>query len=119
MIWAFTALGFLGAAGTAVLVLVPELAGASGTGFVFRPWEPVTLEILVWTAAVGLGALGGVAFLTRSYQLAEASYVAVFEYSLLIFGAFWGYLLFGQVVATHGVVGIGLILVSGILIGWS
>ena len=56
------------------------------------------------------------AFLVRGYQLAEASFVSVFEYSLLIFASLWAFVLRGDLLDGWAMAGIGLIILSGIAI---
>ena len=60
-----------------------------------------------------IGALIGIACLFRGYQLGEASQVAVFEYSLLVFASGWAWYLWGQGVPVLGLFGMALIIVSG------
>jgi len=52
----------------------------------------------------------------RAYQIAEASYVAVFEYVFLIFAVFWGYVLWGDLPSSIGFFGIALIVGAGTVI---
>ena len=54
--------------------------------------------------------------LTRGYQVAETSYMAVFEYSLLIFAATWTYILFGDTLAATSIIGFVFIAVAGVII---
>ena len=54
--------------------------------------------------------------LTRAYQVGEASYIAVFEYSFLIFASFWAWVIWGDVLDTQAVLGIALIIASGAVI---
>jgi drug/metabolite transporter (DMT)-like permease len=57
-----------------------------------------------------------VGMLTRAYQLGDASYIAMFEYSFLIFASFWAWVLFGNGVDFWGMVGITMIIFSGAII---
>ena len=63
-----------------------------------------------------LGSIAGVFCLTKGYQLGEASYVAVFEYSVMIFGPLFGWYWFGQGMSAVQVLGIGLIIAAGAVI---
>ncbi|MCY3996916.1 MAG: hypothetical protein OXF07_12315, partial [Rhodobacter sp.] len=49
----------------------------------------------------------------RGYLLAEATFVTVFEYTLLVFAAFWGYVVLNDRLDIMGAVGIALIMLSG------
>ena len=63
-----------------------------------------------------MGSLAGVALLTRGYQVAEVSFVTVFEFSFLVFAAFWAWALWGVTLDLRGVLGIGAIVLSGVII---
>jgi len=52
----------------------------------------------------------------RGYQLGDASQIAIFEYSLLVFAAGWSFVLFGQTVDRLASLGMALIIQSGIII---
>ncbi|MEL7127101.1 MAG: EamA family transporter, partial [Pseudomonadota bacterium] len=54
--------------------------------------------------------------LNRAYQLGEASHVAVFEYSVMIFGPFFGWWLLGQPVTWMQGAGSALIVMAGVII---
>ena len=66
------------------------------------------------------GAGGGVdrgnRLITRAYQTGEATYLAPFEYTLLIFASFWAFALYGQWVSWQAILGMALIVGSGVLI---
>ena len=69
-----------------------------------------------WIAVQAVGSLIGIGLIFRGYQLGEASQVAVFEYSLLVFASFWAWVLWGQTVPLLGFIGMGLIALAGIVI---
>ena len=76
----------------------------------------MSLPVWGWTALQAAMTLVAIAFLTRAYQVAETSYLAVFEYSLLIFAAGWTYMLFGDTLAASSVGGFVLIAAAGYVI---
>ncbi len=63
-----------------------------------------------------VGSILAVGLIFRGYQLGDAAQVAIFEYSLLVFAAGWSYLLFDQTVTVLSAIGLGLIILSGIVI---
>jgi drug/metabolite transporter (DMT)-like permease len=63
-----------------------------------------------------VGSLVAVACIVRSYQIAEPSYVAVFEYLFLLFAVFWGYVLWGDLPSVLGFAGLALIIGAGAVI---
>ncbi len=109
----FAMLGFFGAIG----VLVMPDSGATGhAGFVMRSWGPLDASMLFWIAVQALGSLLGIGLVFRGYQLGEASHVAVFEYSLLVFASFWAWALWNETVPAFGLAGMALIAAAGIII---
>ena len=112
----YLALGGWGVAGMIALGLLGVEAPGGAEGFILRSWVPPAGPFLFWTGVQALGSLVGVWFLIKGYQLGEASFSAVFEYSLLIFVSFWAYVLRGEALDTWSAAGIGLIIVSGIVI---
>ena len=112
----FAALAVWGLLGLAVLALWRPEVPPGAEGSVLRGWVAPTSTFLFWTLVQAVGSLFGVALTVRAYQLSEASQVSVFEYSLLAFGAGWGWLLWGEVLSPSAGFGIGLIVASGAVI---
>lgn len=108
----FLMLTVMGAVGC---LLLPG-SGSGPDGFAARGWMPLNTDLLFWIAVQAVGALLGIVFLFRGYQIGEASQVAVYEYSLLIFASGWAWYLWGQAVPPLGLLGMGLIIMSGALI---
>lgn len=101
-------------AGMAVLaVLRPEVTNGTA-GFLLRGWAAISMGTWMLLAVQSLAAVIGVGLIIRGYLLADAAFVSVFEYSLLIFGAFWGWLIWGQGLNVLAFLGIVLIVMSGI-----
>ncbi|WP_424989894.1 DMT family transporter [Fluviibacterium sp. S390] len=109
----FAALGLWGLVGLAGLSLFPQPVPAGPEGFPWRLWGQMSVAAWGWTVAQALGSIFAVGLIIRAYQIAEASFVAVFEYALLIFAVFWGYVLLGQTVDGWALTGIAVIVGSG------
>ncbi|KMW59744.1 membrane protein [Candidatus Rhodobacter oscarellae] len=112
----FTALLIIGAVGAAGLAMSATAAADGADGFMLRAWGPMTPTLWWLIAAQAVGSVIGVGLLTRAYLLAEAPYVAVFEYVLLIFASAWTWVLWGQALNGTAWLGIGLIFGSGLLL---
>ena len=84
--------------------------------FLFRAWIMPTL--LDWVIMSGLGLVwaGGMYFVARAYSLAQASVVAPFEYTPLLFNVIWGLVLWREVPTLTTVAGALLTVVSGMYI---
>jgi drug/metabolite transporter (DMT)-like permease len=113
LFWFFTALGVLGAIGL-VLMAVTDLG--DGVSFVGRGWVAPTGVFWCWTLVQAGGSMVAVSMLTRAYQIGETSYIAVFEYSFLIFASLWAWILWGDGLDGWGFVGMAIIILSGVVI---
>ncbi len=112
----FAMLGVFGALG--VLLLDGTGAPDSHAGFVLRSWGPLDGPMLFWFAVQAVGSLIGIGLIFRGYLLGDASYVAVFEYALLVFASFWAWVLWGQTVPLLGLLGMVLIAGAGAIIAF-
>ncbi len=84
--------------------------------FFLRGWEVPTDRFLFWISIQALGSIVGIMGLIRGYQIAEPTYVGIFEYSFLIFAGFWGWMLWGEIPDSVAFVGIVAIITAGIAI---
>ena len=112
----FLALGVAGGVVCLGLALhpapVPVVAAAP---FLTGPWAVPSAAALLATAVQAVGSLAGVGLITRGYQQAATSVLAVFEYSFLITATLWAWVLWGQALEPSGYLGIALIIASGAL----
>lgn len=81
--------------------------------FLLRPWvwpDPADLPVLI-----GLGLMSAVVgySMSQAYRLARASAVAPFEYVLLVFALFWGWIVFDEWPAPTVFAGAAIIIASG------
>lgn len=95
--------------------VAPE-AAAGADGFLTRGWTSPSAQTWVLIGVQAVGSMIGVGLLISAYQNGEPSFVAVFEYSVFIFGPVSAYLLFGQTVSMLQIFGIVLIAAAGSLI---
>lgn len=91
-----------------VLSLVVALAGS---GF-----EAVGPADLATVAAAGLLLFAGHALLVRAFRIGDASVVAPFQYSQIVWGCLYGALLFGAPIEVHTLAGAAIIIASGWLV---
>ena len=85
-------------------------------GFLTRPWTWSLAAALPWIIIQAVGSILGIGLIFRAYQIGQASYVAVFEYSAFIFGPFFAWLFIGQQIQLLQVAGIACIAAAGVLI---
>lgn len=106
-------LGIIGLSGVLVLAQWPT---AGEPGFVTRGWSWDMGPALLLVAVQAAGSVAGVFLIIRAYQLAEPSYVAVFEYSVMIFGPLYAWLVFGVPIGPWQGLGVACIAAAGVII---
>ncbi len=111
-------LGIAGAIGLIWLALFPIGAPDGPDGFAMRGLVWPMQEALPWVAVQAVGSTIAVFMLIKAYQLGEPSYVAVFEYSVMIFGPLFAWIVFAQTLGPMQIIGIGMIASAGALLGW-
>ncbi|KIC43186.1 membrane protein [Ruegeria sp. ANG-R] len=111
-------LALAGGIGLIWLALYPIGVPAGADGFAMRGWVWPMQEALPWVVIQAVGSTIAVFMLIKAYQLGEPSYVAVFEYSVMIFGPLFAWVALGQSVGLMQIVGIGMIAAAGVLLGW-
>lgn len=86
--------------------------------FLFRAWVWPTPFDLLLMAALGLtSSLGGFT-ISRAYSRSEAALVAPMEYIAMPMAVFWGLTVFGEWPDAFAWAGIGLIMLSGLVLIW-
>ncbi len=112
----FLALGFFGLIGMGVLAIWQPVVPEGADGFILRGIVWPSGPFLFWTFVQAAGSLLGVGLMVKSYQIADASRVAVFEYVILPMSAFWTWALWGDVIGLKAAVGILMIFGAGLII---
>lgn len=112
----FGILGLYGVIGLVVLSYLQIEPAAGPEGWVTRAFMPYTPTMIWVTVVQAIGSIIGVGLLVRGYQLGEASYVAINEYSIIVFASFFGWLIWGQTLGLMALLGIALIVVAGSII---
>lgn len=108
--------GMLTIFGAVGLVVLPVGGPEGFDGFVERGWVPLTAAMWFWITVQAVGSMIGIALIFRGYLLGDAGYVAVFEYSLLVFASFWAWVLWGQTVNPMALTGMAMIAGAGMVI---
>ena len=117
LVFFFVTIGLFGLVGMIVLSFVtPSDSLMRDAPFFVTGWTTPTWNFLLWTSVQAIGSTIAVAGLIRGYQVADPTFIAVFEYSFLIFAGFWAWLLWSELPGMQAVVGIAAIMAAGILI---
>lgn len=103
----------IGALALGGLALWPLPVAEGADGFVTRGWVWPVWEVSHWIILQGVASVLGVFLITKAYQLGEASYVSVFEYSVIIVGPAFAWMVFGQSLEALQMAGIALIVMAG------
>ena len=108
--------GFVGMCALYIIAWVSPEVPNGAAGFILREWVWNINSVMPWITLQAVGAILGIGLIFRAYQIGQASQVAVFEYSALIFGPFFAWVLIGQQVNLMQLLGILLIAIAGSLI---
>lgn len=105
------------------LTLLVSLAVAAG-GHALPGWLPPVPHLPRWQAipllaGVGLSALGGQLCMTRAYQSGTLWIASNFAYSTIVYSSLFGVLLYGDWLTPVAWTGMSVIVLAGILAGWS
>ncbi len=108
-------------AGALALAAVFGAGGYDGTAhpslaFLTRGWQPLPLRDLALFMACGGIAAIGLSLLTHAYRIAPSSAIAPFEYSFIIWGVLWGWLVWQQLPTTAAWAGIAMLIGAGLLV---
>ena len=93
-----------------------EYEGHKSLVFLLRQWEMPSLRDFLLISACGPIAAIGMTMLGEAYRLEEANIVTSFEYTNLIWGTIWGYLIWAEMPGINSVIGAGLIVSAGLLL---
>jgi drug/metabolite transporter (DMT)-like permease len=103
----------IGAIGLAALGIAPLDSVAGPEGFVVRGWVWPMGGATIWVLVQAVGSVAGVFLIIKAYQLGEPSYVSVFEYSVMIFGPLFAFVVLGQSLGLWQMAGVALIVAAG------
>jgi S-adenosylmethionine uptake transporter len=84
--------------------------------FLFREWQRPSQGDLFLFIIIGLIAAAGFYFLSQAYRLAQPSTIAPFEYIYVPLSVVWGYVFWKDILEPQSVIGMVLIVGSGLYI---
>ena len=112
----FIGIGIFGFIGTIIFsVFTFEFSDLEISDFFVLGWSNGTKLLWVLIFIQAIGSIIGIGLLTKAYQMADTSYLNIFEYSFFIFAGFSGWLFLGQTILFDELIGIIFIIVSGII----
>lgn len=114
VLWFFGGLGLMGVMGLIVTSITSF--PLNDAGFLTRSWVWPSTNVLLVLIAISFAAMIAMSSQTLGYQIADATLLAVFEYSFLVFAGIWGMVLWGESFIFLDILGMGLIALAGIII---
>lgn len=114
--WFFALMLVWGGLGSALIALWPLPVAPGAAGWATRGWVPPEGIFLAMILVQAVGTIIAVGLSIRAYQMADATMVAVFENTLLVFATLWAVLLWGEVPDATALAGLALIAAAGVLI---
>ncbi|MBP7187555.1 MAG: DMT family transporter [Ruminococcus sp.] len=114
---AYTFVRKLGMRGENSMIIVAFFSGF--TSLMFLPYlilnyKPVTPKQWMFLILTGIAAAGGQIFITKAYAKAPAKEISVYDFSIVLFAAFFGFLFLGQIPDIYSV--IGYVIIVGIAV---
>jgi len=90
--------------------------GHKSLAFLLRGWSVPSGVDLLLMALCGVVAAAALPLLAQAYRVAQANVVAPFEYTAMIWGVLYGWLVFGQLPQSWTWAGIALITGGGVFV---
>ena len=116
-LWYLIAIGIVGAVLATIFWFFPSTQNNVSEMYYFlEGWKDVSIRFLIWIAVQAVLTVIALALITRAYQMADTSILAVYEYGFLLFAGCWGWVLWSTVLGLSEITGIFLIMVASIII---
>ena len=103
-----------------VIVAAALWPGSGALASLVQAQAWVAPAVADWAPLVAIGLLGGVGqiLMTQGYRYADASVLATFDYSSLLFAVAIGFVIFGDVPTTAVLVGAVIVISAGLAVVW-
>lgn len=113
-------LSLLGEPGWRVVFYLSVVGMVLGAAWAtFTGWHPLGLPVLPYLFGIGASALVAQLCLTRAYKVGDKLTVAALSYLTVVFSSLAGMWLLGDKMGWQEMLGMGMIVSSGILAGWN
>ena len=108
----------VGVAGVATFAIATDFPLATDWPYLFTGWHDIGLPVLGLIATCSVLNLVANIALSRAYQSAEASWLAPFDYSYIVFATFWGFVFWRHVPDGLTLLGMAMIAGAGVFVAW-
>ena len=101
-------------------LITTQLLGVLLLGLVMAPfgWAAPQASDLLLLCGIGLAQVASLFCVVRSLKLAEASVVAPYQYSLILWSVLFGWAMFAELPDGHTILGAAIIIAAGLYIFW-
>ena len=89
----------------------------SGVASTIKGWSAVTPQMLPYLLGIGITAMLGQLAMTHAYKVGRKFMVATLSYLVVVLSTLYGVFAFGETLSVMVIVGIGLVVVSGVVSG--
>ncbi len=107
-----------GALGVVVFSFLLVPSQASQWPYLLTGWHAIDFWVVALIGLCSLINLTANIALSRAYQSAEASWLAPFDYSYIVFATFWGYVFWSHVPDVLTLAGMAMIAGAGLFVAW-
>lgn len=108
----------VGAAGTLFFTVTGDWSYAVDWPYLLTGWHDISLWVFALIVTCSFLNITANMALSRAYQSAEASWLAPFDYSYIVFATFWGFVFWGHVPDLLTFVGMAMIAGAGAFVAW-
>lgn len=110
-------LGQRGENGMMIVLFFSAFSTVVTIPFMVMSFEPMTMKQLLFLILTGVAAAGGQVFITKAYSYSPAKEISVYDFSIVIFSAIWGFIFLGQLPDWLSVLGY-VIIIGVAVIKW-
>lgn len=104
-----------GEKGAAIVLFFSLFSCLSVLPYIITNYHPMTLQQLCMLLLAGAAATGGQFSVTAAYSHAPSKQISVYDYTQVLWAAFFGFFLFGDIPDIFSIIGYGLIIGAAII----
>lgn len=78
-------------------------------------YQPMSMYQLLMLLLCGISATGGQFSITAAYTHAPAKEISVFDYSQVVFAAFWGFIIYQELPDIWSIIGYAIIIITAVI----
>ncbi len=107
-------LGMRGEKGSVIVFFFSAFSTIVTLPMVVMVYEPMEIREIICLICMGIAAALGQFAVTAAYSNAPAKEISIYDYSQILFSAFYGFTFFGQIPSQYSIMGYGIIIGAAI-----